>query len=122
MKTLCCKPMILRPEGGPQNHWISFQLEGVKSNRLALNARVRATAGDLVQLAEVLSGGSYLSQHDLRIHFGLGSHERLDRAEVLWPDGRRETLTNLSADRFYVVREGDGVISSTPPEQKVKLP
>ena len=122
VENLVGQPMILRPEGGPQNHWISLQLEGVKSNRLALNARVRATAGDLVQLSEVLSGGSYLSQHDLRIHFGLGSHERLDRAEVLWPDGKRETLTNLSADRFYVVREGDGVISSKPPEQKVKLP
>ena len=122
VENLVGQPMILRPEGGPQNHWISLQLEGVKSNRLALNARVRATAGDLVQLGEVLSGGSYLSQHDLRIHFGLGSHERLDRAEVLWPDRKRETLTNLSADRFYVVREGDGVISSKPPEQKVKLP
>jgi hypothetical protein len=122
VENLVGQPMILRPEGGPQNHWISLQLEGVKSNRLALNARVRATAGDLVQLGEVLSGGSYLSQHDLRIHFGLGTHERLDRAEVLWPDGKRETLTNLSADRFYVVREGDGVIPSKPPEPKVKLP
>jgi hypothetical protein len=116
------KPMILRPEGGPQNHWISFQLEGVKCNRLALNARVRATAGDLVQLGEVLSGGSYLSQHDLRIHFGLGDHHRLDRAEVLWPDGKKETLSNLDADRFYLVREGEGVVSSKAPEQKVKLP
>jgi hypothetical protein len=50
------------------------------------NARVRATAGDLVQLDEVLSGGSYLSQNDLRIHFGLGGHEIVDKVEVLWPD------------------------------------
>ncbi len=62
IENLVGKPMILRPEGGPKNHWISFQLEGVKSNRLALNARIRATAGDLVQLGEVSSGGSYLSQ------------------------------------------------------------
>jgi hypothetical protein len=110
------KPMILRPVGGPSNHWISFQLEGVKSNRLALNARVRAAAGDLVQLGEVVSGGSYLSQNDLRIHFGLGSHERVDKAEVLWPSGKVETLTNLAADRFYTVREGAGVVSSKPSE------
>jgi hypothetical protein len=116
------EPMILRPEGGPQNHWISFQLEGVKSNRLALNARVRATAGDLVQLGEVLSGGSYLSQHDLRIHFGLGSHGRLDRAEILWPNGKKEILADLAADRFYIVREGEGVVSSKPTVQKAKLP
>ena len=107
--------MILRPEGGAQNHWISFQLEGVKSNRLALNARVRATAGDLVQLGEVFSGGSYLSQHDLRIHFGLGDHDHLDKAEIIWTSGKLETLTNLIADRFYSVREGAGIISSLPP-------
>jgi enediyne biosynthesis protein E4 len=110
------QPMILRPEGGPQNHWISYRLEGVKSNRLALNARVRATAGDLVQLGEVISGGSYLSQNDLRIHFGLGDHDRVDRTEVLWPDGKMETLTNLAADHFYFVLEGHGVVSSKPPE------
>ena len=120
VENLAGQPMILRPEGGPPNHWISFQLEGAK-NRLALNARVRTTAGDLVQLEEVLSGGSYLSQHDLRLHFGLGGHERADRAEILWPDGKKETLTNLAADRFYVVREGDGVISTKTPE-RVKLP
>jgi hypothetical protein len=108
--------MILRPEGGAQNHWISFQLEGVKCNRLALNARVRATAGDLVQLGEIHSGGSYLSQHDLRIHFGLGGHQRVDKAEVLWPDGKTETLNNLTANRFYIVREGSGVVSSKPAE------
>jgi len=108
--------MILRPEGGPPNHWISFQLEGVKSNCLALNARVRATAGDLVQLGEVISGGSHLSQSDLRIHFGLGSQERADKTEILWPDGTAEALTNLAADRFYSIREGAGVISSRPPE------
>jgi len=121
VENLVGKPMILRPEGGPPNHWISFQLEGVKSNRLALNARVKAIAGDLVQLGEVLSGGSYLSQHDLRIHFGLGKHDHLEQAEILWPNGKKELLTNLAADRFYIVREGEGVISSKAPERR-KLP
>jgi hypothetical protein len=115
VENLVGQPEILRPAGGPQNHWISFRLEGVNCNRLALNARVRATAGDLVQLDEVLSGGSYLSQNDLRLHFGLGTHELVDKAEVLWPDGRVEKLTKLAADRFYVIREGSGVISSAPP-------
>ena len=122
VENLMGQPMILRPVGGPQNHWISFQLEGVKCNRLALNARIRATAGDLVQLGEVLSGGSYLSQNDLRIHFGLGNHERVNQAEVLWPDGTKETLTNLAADRSYVVREGVGIVSSKPPEHLANLP
>ncbi len=119
VENLVGKPMILRPEGGPQNHWISFQLEGVKSNRLALNARVRVVAGNLRQLGEVLSGGSYLSQNDLRIHFGLGDRRRVDKADVLWPDGNVETLTNLDADHFYNIREGAGIVSSKPPEAGV---
>jgi hypothetical protein len=114
-------PMILRPEDGPKNHWVSFQLEGVECNRLALNARVRVTAGDLVQLGEVLSGGSYLSQNDLRLHFGLGSHENVDRIEVLWPDGKNETLTALAADRHYVVREGQGVVSDSKPPRLANM-
>ena len=122
VENLVGEPMILRPEGGPQNHWISFQLEGVKCNRLALNARVRTTAGGLVQVGEVLSGGSYLSQHDLRIHFGLAKHERVERAEILWPNGAKEMLTNLDADRFYVLREGRGVVSKKAPEHSVKSP
>lgn len=122
VENLVGEPMILRPEGGPKNHWISFQLEGVTCNRLALNARVRVIAGDLTQLGEVISGGSYLSQNDLRLHFGLGSHESVDQAEVLWPDGRKESLTRLAADRFYVVREGHGIVSSKVPDHSVNLP
>ena len=114
VENLVGRPMVLQPKGGPQNHWISFQLEGVKCNRLALNARVRATAGKLIQLGEVASGGSYLSQHDLRVHFGLGSQSWIDHAEVIWPGGAVEHLSNLAADRFYVIREGAGVISSKP--------
>jgi hypothetical protein len=114
VENLVGRPMILRPKGGEGNHWISFQLEGVKSNRLALNARVKATAGRLIQLGEVASGGSYLSQHDLRIHFGLGAQEKVDKAEVIWPDGTLQTLVNLRADRFYIIKQGAGVVSSNP--------
>jgi hypothetical protein len=115
IENLVGSPTILRPEGGPPNHWISFQLEGVKCNRLALNARVRVRTGGQVQLGEVLSGGSYLSQSDLRLHFGLGNRDRVDEAEVQWPDGKVETLAGLAADRFYVVRQGAGVVSSSAP-------
>ena len=81
--------MILRPQRNSENHWISFQLEGVKSNRLALNGRLQAMAGDLVQLGQVISDGSYLSQNDLRIHFGL-ANMRVYRAKVLWRDAKVE--------------------------------
>ncbi|MFI5071462.1 MAG: CRTAC1 family protein [Terriglobales bacterium] len=104
------RPMILQTQGGRANHWISFELEGTKSNRLGLNARVKATAGDLVQTDEVISGGSYLSQNDLRIHFGLGDRQRVDRVEIFWPTGKTEILTNLAADHFYHAKEGEGIV------------
>jgi hypothetical protein len=104
------EPMILQAQGGPGNHWVSFELQAAKGNRLALNARIRATAGDLVQLNQVQSGGSYLSQSDLRIHFGLGGHEKVDKLEVFWPSGKVETLTNVGADRFYILKEGEGIL------------
>lgn len=109
-------PMILRTEGGAKNHWISFELAGTKSNRLALNARVRVTAGSLVQLGEVLSGGSYLSQNDLRLHFGLGQHDKVDAVEITWPSGEKETLKDLAVDHFYAVLEGQGVV----PREKMR--
>ena len=115
IENLNSQPMILRPEGRPMGHWVSFQLEGVGGHRLALNARMRVTAGKLVQTGEVLSGGSYLSQNDLRLHFGLAAQERIELAKILWPDGKVETLKNLAADRFYTVREGQGVIAAYSP-------
>jgi hypothetical protein len=116
VENLVGPPTILRPQDGANHHWIGFQLEGTKSNRLALNARVRVISGRLVQLAEVLSGGSYLSQNDLRLHFGLGENEKADKAEVLWPDGKVEVLMNLAAGRYYYVREGAGVVSGPVPQ------
>jgi hypothetical protein len=103
-------PVVLRPEGGARNHWISLELGGTKSNRLALNARVRITAGELAQTDEVRSSGSYLSQSDLRLHFGLADHPRADKVEIFWPSGATEALANLESDRFYCVKEGSGVV------------
>jgi hypothetical protein len=109
-------PMVLRTSGGERNHWIGLELAGTKSNRLALNARVHIVAGDLSQTGEVQSGGSYLSQSDLRLHFGLADHEKVDVLEITWPSGKKETLRNISADRIYSVLEGAGVVS----EEKIK--
>ena len=104
------EPVILRPEGGPRNHWISFDLAGTTSNKLALNARAKVIAGDLAQVDEVRSGGSYLSQSDLRLHFGLGDHPQVERVEIFWPSGRTEVLTGVAADRLYCVKEGAGIV------------
>ncbi|HEX3373615.1 MAG TPA: CRTAC1 family protein [Edaphobacter sp.] len=102
-------PVLLRNPGLPSNHWISFELAGTKSNRMALGARVTIRSGGMTQTDEVRSGGSYLSQNDVRLHFGLGSATRIDSAVVRWPSGQEDTLGVLAADHFYGVKEGKGV-------------
>ncbi len=116
------KPTILRNRGIPGRHWVSFELAGTKSNRLALNARVKITAGGMTQTDEVHSGGSYLSQNDLRLHFGLGSAEKIDSVEVRWPSGTIDRLSGLAVDKFYAVEEGHGIVpaESIRPHAKVQ--
>jgi hypothetical protein len=104
------RPMILRNHGIPGRHWISIELAGTKSNRLALNARVKVTSGGMTQTDEVHSGGSYLSQNDLRLHFGLGSATKIDSIEVRWPSGAVDKTGPVEADHFYSILEGTGVV------------
>ncbi len=103
-------PMVLRNDGGNQNNWITLELAGIKSNRLALGARVEVVTGNLTQVDEVRSGGSYLSQNDLRVHFGLGKADRVDRVEIHWPSGSTETIKGLAVNRFYGIKEGAGIV------------
>ena len=104
--------MILHNKGVAGTHWVGFELAGAKSNRLALGARVTVTAGGMTQTDEVRSGGSYLSQNDLRLHFGLGHATRIDSVEVHWPSGKVEKLDGLVADRMYPLLEGRGVVDA----------
>lgn len=101
------KPMILRNVSTAKNHWVTFHLQGKRSNRLAIGAKVKASAGGMTQLGEVRSGGSYLSQNDLRVHFGLGKASKVDRLEVRWPSGATDSFRNIGADHFYSISEGD---------------
>jgi enediyne biosynthesis protein E4 len=113
-------PMLLKNHGVPARHWVSFELAGTKSNRLAIGARVKLIAGGMTQTDEIHSGGSYLSQNDLRVHFGLATATKIDRVEIRWPSGQVDTVTDLPADQFYSVLEGTGVVPAgrirpTPP-------
>ena len=100
-------PSLLRLAVKPPNRWIELKLEGIKSNRSAIGARLTVTAGDLVQTSEVRSGGSYLSQSDLRQHFGLGAASKVDRIEIHWPSGKTQTETAIPANRIITIRERD---------------
>lgn len=103
-------PRILRNRGVPGNHWISFELAGTKSNRLAIGAKLKITAGGITQTEQIRSGGSYLSQSDLRGHFGLGSASKVELVEIRWPSGATDIIKNLAADQFYSVLEGKGLV------------
>jgi hypothetical protein len=102
------RPILLRNDstGG---HWVTFRLEGTVSNRSAIGAKVTIQAGGRRQVAEVRSGGSYISHNDSRVHFGLGSAERVERITVRWPNGREATFGQAAGDRFYVIREGGDI-------------
>lgn len=104
-------PMILRNHGVAGRHWVSFELTGTKSNRLALNARIKIVAGGMTQTDEIHSGGSYLSQNDLRVHFGLGTASQIESVEIRWPSGQVDLLKGVAVDRFYSVVEKEGIVS-----------
>ena len=85
-------PNLLRNKGGNDRHWLQVKTVGTKSNRLGIGARIRIRVDSLVQLREIRSGSSYLSQNDMRAHFGLGERTRVDTVEVRWPSGRWTAL------------------------------
>jgi hypothetical protein len=98
-------PSLLKLATTPQGTWISLKLTGTRSNRSAIGARVRLTAGGRTQTGEVRSGGSYLSQNDFRLHFGLGQAKTVDRIEILWPSGMRQVETKVVANRVVAIHE-----------------
>lgn len=105
------EPLLLRNAGVAGRHWVSIELAGTKSNRLAIGTRLTLKAGGVTQTAQVYSGSSYLSQSDMRVHFGLGSATRVEELEIHWPSGKTEIIKDLSVDAFYAVLEGEGVVA-----------
>ena len=108
-------PTLLLNHGINQNHRVLFRLVGTLSNRAAIGARVTVTTGKLKQLKEVRAGGSYISQNDPRLHFGLGQ-SRLMEVQVQWPSGKAELLHDVPADFIYTLVEGKGI------QDKIALP
>lgn len=107
-------PSFLKNMNASGFHRVLFKLIGTKSNRAAIGARVTIRAGGVKQFSEVRGGGSYLSQNDLRLHFGLGTATKMESVEIRWPNGTVETLQNVAADGIYTVVEGSGIRNTTP--------
>jgi hypothetical protein len=118
-------PQLLRCDSTTGRNWIKVRTVGTQSNRTGIGARIIITthsspaAKPFVQIEEVRSGGSYYSQNDLRIHFGLDRAAKADSVEIRWPSGATDKLTDLPANHLYVIQEGGKILKAlamgTPP-------
>jgi hypothetical protein len=109
-------PSLLRNDGGNKQNWIKIKLVGTTCNRTAIGARVRVITGKHIQMDEVSSGSSVMSQSDLRLHFGLGKVETVDAVEVKWPTTQKiEKITQLKANQILTIREGEGIVKTFKP-------
>jgi hypothetical protein len=106
-------PSLLRNDAPKENHWIKVRLEGTKSNRSAIGARVIVRYGGKTQAQAVLSQASYMSSNDPRLHFGLGPATTAD-VEVIWPTGASEKYPAQAANRLVTIREGQGIVPGRP--------
>ncbi len=106
-------PSLLRNDVKGDNRSIKVKLQGTISNRSAIGARVTARYGGKIQAQEVLSQASYYSANDLRLHFGLGTSEKVD-LDIRWPNGKTEHIANLTANHLFTIREGSGVVKTEP--------
>ncbi|MCH7761381.1 CRTAC1 family protein, partial [candidate division TA06 bacterium] len=102
-------PNLLRNDGGNQDNWLLVKTVGTRSNRDGIGTRITVVSGDLTQVEEVRSGSSYLSQNDLRLHFGLGKRKKIDLLEIRWPSGLVETHKNIEVNQILVATEGEGI-------------
>jgi enediyne biosynthesis protein E4 len=121
-------PMLLVNDVRNGNHWIAFHAigtsfssasTGTKSNRDGIGAKITVKAGPRTLVDEVRSGSSYISNNEMRVHFGLGAATKLDSVQVRWPSGLVERFDNLSVDSIHTLKEGSGT-PVTPPAASAK--
>jgi len=115
ISTVNDRAVLLHNESSADNHWLTVELAGTRANRDAIGARVKVRAGAATMVHEVHGGASYLSQSDLRAHFGLGSLARVPSLEVRWPGGATERFADVGADQILVIEEGKGIVSRRGP-------
>lgn len=111
-------PSLLVNEVRTANHWVAFRTVGdAKSNRDAIGARIRMKAGARTFIDEVRSGSSFISNNDMRVHFGLGAATKIDWVEVRWPSGLLEKFENLTVDAIHTIKEGTGTAAPSAPKK-----
>jgi len=119
-------PQLLRCDSKTANNWIKVKTIGVKSNRSGIGARIKCVThppdekAPHSQIDEVRSGSSYISQSDLRVHFGLGKAAKVDVLEIRWPSGQVDTLKDLKPNQVIYVKEGGEIVKTMMFEKKAK--
>ena len=109
------KPSLLVNTAHSKNHWIAFKTAGTRSNRDGIGAKIILKIGKKTLVDEVRSGSSYISQNDLRVHFGLGVIDKVEPVQVRWPSGLVEHFDHLAVDAIHTLKEGTGIaIAPTP--------
>jgi hypothetical protein len=114
-------PQLLRCDSsingnGTRHNWLKVRTIGTKSNRSGIGARLRCVtqlpdeSKPHQQIDEVRSGGSYVSQNDLRVHFGIGKADKIDLLEIRWPSGEVDTLKEIKPNQLIYVKEGEGIV------------
>jgi len=111
-------PSLLVNDVKSGNHWVAFRTVGTRTNRDGIGARITVRSGTRVLADEVRSGSSYISQNDLRVHFGLGSATRIDSVEVRWPSGLTERFADIPVDGFRTLTEGTGTAVPAAPAKQ----
>jgi len=111
-------PSLLVNQLHTPSHWLAIHTVGTKSNHDGIGARVQVKAGDRVLVDEVRSGSSYISNSDMRVHFGLGKVGKIDWVEIHWPSGSVERFTNLAVDQVHTLTEGSGTPIELDPRKK----
>ena len=109
---------LLRNSSRNSNHWVLVRTVGNRSNRDGIGARIEVRTGSLRQIDEVRSGGSYLSQSDLRLHFGLGQFAEADEVTVWWPSGAVDRVHNAPVDCVLTIEEGKGLTRTWSPSHR----
>jgi len=102
------EPSLLVNQTHNLNHWVAIHTVGAKSNRDGIGARIRVKTAARILVDEVRSGSSYISNNDMRVHFGLGKFDKIEWAEIRWPSGLTERFANLPVDQIHTLKEGTG--------------
>ena len=116
MNTVNGYPQLLRCDSAQHNNWIKVRTIGTKSNRSGIGVRIKCVTRPAdepkphQQIDEVRSGGSYISQNDLRVHFGVGKAEKIDLLELRWPSGQVDTIKDVPVNQLVYVKEGAGIV------------